>query len=53
MSLAVGRPYNVTNGVVINKLQKMSTRENLSMRNIANEEDVYKSEGKKTYNNME
>ena len=35
------------------KLQKMSTRENLSMRDIANEEDVYKGGGKKTYNNME
>lgn len=37
----------------MDKLQKMSTRENLSMRDIMNEEDVYKSEGKKTYNNME
>ena len=35
------------------KLQKISTRENLSMRDIANEEDVYKGGGKKTYKNME
>lgn len=35
------------------KLQKISTRENLSMRDIANDEDVYKGGGKKTYNNFE
>lgn len=35
------------------KLQKMSTRENLSMRDVVNDEDVYKGGGKKTYNNME
>lgn len=35
------------------KLQKMSTRENLSMRDIANDEDVYKGGSKKTYKNME
>ena len=37
----------------IRKLQKMSTRENLSMRDIMDEEDVYKGGGKKTYKNME
>ena len=35
------------------KLQKMSTRENLSMRDVVNDEDVYKGGGKKTYKNME
>ena len=35
------------------KLQKISTRENLSMRDIASDEDVYKCGGKKTYKNME
>lgn len=35
------------------KLKKMSTRENLSMRDIVNEEDVYKGGGKKTYKNVE
>lgn len=37
----------------IRKLQKMSTRENLSMRDIINDEDVYKGGGKKTYKNVE
>ena len=35
------------------KLKKISTRENLSMRDIMNEEDVYKCGGKKTYKNVE
>ena len=35
------------------KLQKMSTRENLSMRDVVNDEDMYKGGGKKTYKNME
>lgn len=35
------------------KLQKMSTRENLSMRDVVNDEDVYKGGGKKTYKNIE
>lgn len=35
------------------KLQKMSTRENLSMRDVVNDEDVYKGGGKKTYKNVE
>nr|WP_075574207.1 sigma-70 family RNA polymerase sigma factor [Ezakiella massiliensis] len=35
------------------KLQKMSTRENLSMRDVVNDEYMYKGGGKKTYKNME
>lgn len=35
------------------KLQKMSTRENLSMRDVVNDEDVYKGGGKKTCKNID
>ena len=52
MGISKRRVYHLKEKAM-NKLKKTSTRENLSMRDIINEEDVYKSEGKKTYNNME
>lgn len=52
MGISKRRVYHLKEKAM-NKLKKTSTRENLSMRDIMNEEDVYKSEGKKTYNNVE
>ena len=52
MGISKRRVYHLKEKAM-NKLKKTSTRENLSMRDIMNEEDVYKSEGKKTYKNVE
>ncbi|WP_296256109.1 sigma-70 family RNA polymerase sigma factor [uncultured Ezakiella sp.] len=52
MGISKRRVYHLKEKAM-NKLKKTSTRENLSMMDIMNEEDVYKGGGKKTYNNME